>query len=197
MKTLICKQCGAEFTTEFINSNQKYCTHECRFRSKVPSLFGSSCVDWPFSKNVQTGYGQFNTYDGKKVITTSTHRMSFTVFKGKIPDGMLVMHTCDNRSCINPNHLSLGTQVENMADMASKGRHAPYAGHISGDKNPQALYPFKRPKGTSHGLSKLTDDAVKFIRGSSESHAELGRRFGVSDITISMARQRKTWRHLP
>lgn len=87
-----------------------------RFLTKVRKT--PSCWVWTAYKN-PNGYGRFRI--GKKKETA--HRASWTIFKGQIPVGYQVLHTCDNPSCVNPGHLFLGTHLSNMRDMVSKGRH--------------------------------------------------------------------------
>jgi hypothetical protein len=84
-----------------------------------------------------TGYGRV-THEGKQ---WAAHRLAWTLAHGPIPDGMLVLHHCDNRACWNVEHLFLGSQADNMADMVAKGRHANQAkthcakGHPYDDAN--------------------------------------------------------------
>lgn len=87
-----------------------------RFWNKVEKTDG--CWLWTASKNRQ-GYGYFR-FDGKMM---KAHRMAWLLVHGEIPEGMLVCHTCDNPSCVNPEHLWLGTNQDNQNDMNAKGRH--------------------------------------------------------------------------
>lgn len=121
------------------------------------------------------GYGRLN-YQGKPMLAS---RISYMIHFGNIPDGMAVCHKCDNPSCTNPDHLFLGTQADNVADMERKGRAR------------------KRGKsGTEHRSAKLTDDDVRAIRSNGKSDAENAAIYGVSGATIHAVRVGKTWRHV-
>lgn len=95
--------------------------------------------------------------------------------------GLSVCHHCDNPSCVNPSHLFLGTQADNVSDMVSKGRY-------KRERN------FSR--GSRHGMAKLTEDTVRAIRSETGDQREAARRFGVSQGTIHLVRARKIWRHV-
>ena len=107
------------------------------------------------------------------------HRVSWELANGPIPSGMCVLHRCDNPPCVNPVHLFLGTQHDNVIDMIAKGR-----------KNPAC--------GENHGRAKLTAAAVREIRerGLTESQQSLARLHGVSQVAISHVLLRKSWKHL-
>lgn len=83
----------------------------------------TGCMEWQLTKD-RLGYGRLKVQLGSRddFRTTSAHRYAYEIWIGPIPDGMNVLHKCDNRSCINPNHLFLGTQQDNIRDMHAKGR---------------------------------------------------------------------------
>lgn len=100
------------------------------------------------------------------------HRMSWELSNGKIPDGMIVCHRCDEPKCVNPDHLFLGTPADNSSDMVRKNRQA---------------------SGTSHGSAKLNWESVFKIRMSNDSISSLSRRFGVSRVTIRRVKNKESW----
>lgn len=103
------------------------------------------------------------------------HRASWAVANCAHPGQAFVMHKCDTPSCVNPEHLTLGDHLANMRDMKAKGRKASTAGD-------------------AHGKAVLTEDIVRKIRGTTESHADIARRYGLSPQAVSNARNGKTWK---
>lgn len=133
---------------------------------------------WIWTGAIVRGYGKLGV-GGRNGGMVQAHRFSYQEFNGPIPDGMVVMHKCDVTACVNPDHLTLGTQTDNMDDMRAKGR-----GKAVG------------PKGERQHLARLTADIVREIRVSNEGETTLARRFGVHRDSIGNVRRRKTWRHI-
>ena len=139
----------------------------------------SGCWEWQGSKH--NGYG--HTIIGSRTDGTrkaiSTHRLSYMVFKGEIPDGYEVCHKCDNPCCINPEHLFVGTRQDNIDDRERKHRNVVKIGE-------------EQP------LSKLTKKIVKDIRWEraykKTPFREIARRYGVNKKTIQNAVSGKTWK---
>lgn len=140
------------------------------------------CWGWSGCK-ANPGYGQFR-HGGKR---ERAHRASWIIHFGSMPDGMCVLHKCDNRECSKPEHLFLGTNLDNIKDMISKNRH-PTLGK-SGEENHK---------------SKLNEDIVRQIRALMEiekSHRYNRRKqiaaiFDIHPGTVSSINMKKTWKDL-
>lgn len=131
---------------------------------------GEGCWEWQASLTAK-GYGNFG--NPRLEWGGYAHRFSYLINVGEIPEGFFVCHTCDNRKCVRPSHLFLGTNQDNAQDMAQKGRH---------------------------GLAKLTEEKVVYIRSEyrkGKSGKELAKEFGINATTISRALTGKTWTHVP
>jgi len=103
-----------------------------RFLSKVSLQITSGCWVWTGFRNAQ-GYGHF-ALDGYKV--GRAHRASWVLHRGSIPTGLCVLHRCDNPSCVNPDHLFLGTDADNAHDRDAKGRGKPWVKASSSGVSP-------------------------------------------------------------
>ena len=151
---------------------------EIRFWRYVSKKENNECWEW-IGQRLSNGYGRISL-GAKSLGSDGAHRVSWEIFnKTSVPDGMFVMHKCDNPSCVNPNHLTIGTPKENVADMIAKGRKRTVA-----------------PKGEGNGKSLLNEEKVRIIRSSTLNHAALGRELGVSPNCVRGVRIGRTWTHI-
>lgn len=166
--TLRCQFCASTF---YGSVATRYCGDQCHIRARSIET-ASGCWEWQGKKNKNTGRGQINPSKG---VHTSAARVAYAAFVAPIPGKMLVCHRCDNPGCVNPNHLFVGSNDDNMADMVSKGRQ------VHGERSP---------------FAKLTPDTVRAIRASQEPTGDIAKRMGLNWKTVSAARSGKTWRHV-
>jgi HNH endonuclease len=158
-----------------------------RFWSKVAITNNpDNCWEWQAART-DKDYGHFMV-GGRKGGTEKTHRVAWCLTYGQIPDGLWVLHKCDNPPCCNPKHLFLGTSDDNIRDMVSKRRNS---------------------TGEQHGLnhigelnvnSKLTADKVRYIRcryaSGDVNFTELGREMCVNRSTIAGIVKQRLWKHI-
>lgn len=130
----------------------------------------TKCWQWIGSIS-PSGYARLQV-DGENA---NAHRISYLVFKGKIPKGKYVLHKCDNRSCVNPNHLFLGTHQDNMVDRNTKNRQA---------------------KGESNGNVKITERDVLAIRSAKGRQVDIAKRFKINQTQVSKIKLNKVWKHI-
>jgi hypothetical protein len=141
-----------------------------RLMEKIAKNEMTGCWEWTAYKEVH-GYGVV----GFKRKAKLAHRVSYELHRGEIPAGMFVCHRCDNPSCVNPDHLFIGSQVENMADMAAKGR---------------------APKGEAHSCAKLTERDVLAIKEAAGTNETIAAKYGVGPSQVSRIKLGQTWKHL-
>lgn len=160
-------------------SGRLYKLPEQAFAARVDKAGPNGCWIWQGCKNKQ-GYGQLKV-NGKHM---RAHRFSWQLHNGTIPKGegyhgTCVLHKCDNPSCVNPDHLFLGTPADNNADMVSKGR-------------------CKVPgfKGEMHGQSKLTERDVIAIRHDQKTQRKVAANYGVCQSTVSRIKIGEIWGHV-
>lgn len=137
---------------------------------KTASEATDDCI--PFEGCIKGGRYGWMSYGETRI---AAHRAMFDIVHGFLP--RVVMHTCDNPPCVNPNHLKAGTQADNVADRVSKGR--------CGDHT-----------GTANGRAKLTEKEVIEIRKSEDSTKALSHKYGVNISSIRMIKRRETWAHV-
>ncbi len=139
------------------------------FQAKYRANPVTGCWEWTAARN-DCGYGRFSVSGGR---TVPAHRFSYEMSRGRIPDGLIVCHHCDNPPCVNPDHLFLGTHADNFADAVRKGRHLPPP----------------HPQGFRHPRTKVSAEIVNRIRAlyaeGAGSQRILGRSFGLSQRTVA------------
>jgi hypothetical protein len=150
-----------------------------QFYRYVGGADAKGCWNWTARRN-NGGYGEI-TVNGKK---TTAHRISYILHHGPIPEGegfhgYVVRHKCDNPSCVNPEHLELGTQYQNIQDRELRGRRV-------------------AAMGEAHGMARLDERDVRAIRDLAGRYTqkELARMFRVSNALISLIVNRKNWKHV-
>lgn len=124
-----------------------------------------------------SGYAQCG-HNGKN---WRAHRLMWTLTNGAIPDGKIIMHTCDTPRCVNPQHLRIGTLLDNNRDMVAKGRA-------------------RHPRGSEHGNAKIDEGDVRSIRercAAGENQHTIADDYGISNKTVSKISRRERWAHIP
>lgn len=155
-----------------------------RFWNKIDKQGPNGC--WIWKGGHTEGYGQFRL----RTRSITAHRISWLIHKGTIPKGMCVLHNCpggDNRECVNPDHLWLGTRGDNNRDCCVKGDSGPHN------------HPERMRRGEGCAFAVLTEEKVKEARGlrlRGWIFPRIASHFGVSVTAVSLAVKRKTWRHV-
>lgn len=146
-----------------------------RFWNKV--LKTNTCWQWR-AGTFSNGYGQF--FDGKNKI--GAHRYSYELAHGVVNKLLKICHTCDNRRCVNPQHLFLGTQKDNMQDMIKKNRKV--NADTSGSKNGRVI------------LNEELVIQIRYLYDLGSSIAYISRNFKLSETQISRIVKRQSWKHI-
>jgi hypothetical protein len=145
-----------------------------RFFAKVNKTDGC----WLWTGCHSNGRGRFS-HNGSPQFA---YRVSWQIHNGPIPEGLFVCHSCDNGLCVNPKHLWLGTQFDNMRDCATKGRLR-----------------MPRARGSTNGAAVLDEQSVVAIRTQHANGAmqtTLAKQYGVHITTINLVVHRKIWKHV-
>jgi predicted transcriptional regulator len=187
MNCLICN-------TIINKANKKYCSKECqsngwrlenksekeiqqRYIAKFNKKISKTDTCWLWKGYIDNlGYGRIHIY-GK---TEKAHRASFIFFKKKKIDGLCVLHKCDNRSCVNPKHLFLGTQLDNIKDMVNKKRNNTAKGEAN------------------YSATINSNDAIKIktLLKSGMSCTEIAKFLNVKRSTVYLIKYNKSWNHI-
>lgn len=143
---------------------------DARFWSKADLRDDNTCWIW-LGGLTWNGYGEFKALG----VSIEAHRYAYEYFNGDLEPHSVIRHSCDNRRCVNPAHLSQGTHADNVKDRVERGRSA------VGEKNGRAV---------------LTEKDVRHIRSTLGSNEMLARTYGVDPSTIKQIRTHQTWKHV-
>jgi len=187
----VCEFCKTTFVIHRCRHRRgegRYCSQACYHRAKVTPLIDrffryvgrkqeSGCILW--TGCTTQGYGVIGCgVPGSKKMLRASH-VSYELFVGPVPGGLFVLHKCDNPPCINPTHLFLGTQTDNMADKVTKNRHH---------------------KGEEHVSAKLSNEKVLAIRrryaAREANQYQLAAEYGVAQSLIWRVINKRVWTHV-
>ena len=180
-----CQQCGKSFTSEIQSTRKKYCSKPCLHKSMSKTFDWEEfwgCVDkkgpngcWVWTWLVTGRYGRYRR-DG---VPYQSHRLSWEYHNRRsVPDGLWVLHHCDNPICVNPAHLFLGTHDDNVQDKVNKGRQV---------------------RGSRQVMAKFTEEQVLDVRRKLDQGVflrVLAKEYGVGVDTIWNIKKRRTWKHI-
>lgn len=168
-----CITCCGLFTTEDISA--RWCSIVCKILY-YSDLSGGPDACWNWQRGKNCGYGWLQIEKGGN--PTYAHRVMYEHFhKVDLPSKTVIRHKCDNRSCVNPAHMEIGTRADNAHDMFERKRN-------------------NCGKGQTHHKAKLTDEQALEIYNSKEKASITAERFGISESTVWDIRKGKGWKHL-
>ncbi len=185
---VFCQNCGTEFSVIAWRSDAKYCSIPCRAAAKTKPLEtiwnfvdvrnDNECWPW-IGKKLPTGYGTIQIAGKQR----RAHRVAWAVANNvdirTLPSDTHIMHSCDNRVCCNPKHLSAGTALENIRDMIKKGRKV--SNPKRGEQNPKA---------------KLTEADVRAIRADTRTIKQIAKDYGIHFSLVSLIKRNKVWKFI-
>lgn len=146
-----------------------------RFEAKFIPEPNTGCWLWSGGTVVTGARGNQRPQVYLNGVREYGHRASYKLYRGPIPRGRYVCHTCDNQMCVNPDHLFLGDHGDNMADMVQKGRSA---------------------RGAKNRAAKLTEDQVRAIVDDRRVQRVIAMDYGITQAAVSMIQNGKTWGHI-
>lgn len=164
-----------------------------RFWTKVSKT--KTCWLWMAGKD-KDGYGKFQLSRGGKSnqLHVRAHRIAYELTHGEVKAPLVVMHSCDVAACVNPAHLSVGTQADNRRDCGTKGRNA------TGDRSGMRKHPEKVQRGSRHYRATMLESDVLILRlalRDGETISSLAKRFNLPYQRVWSAVRGKSWKHLP
>lgn len=182
MREFTCKECGVIFKTT-ANRDRLYCSKSCKAKYEIDNKKLTMFKEIKYNKDEITGCWNCTSHTGNRgypMVKRDGKRIYLSRFMyinnvGEIPDSMQIRHKCDNPSCINPDHLEIGTIADNMHDKVERGR---------------------QQRGSQMPCSKLIESDVVEIRKSKMKRKELASMYNVSLPTIDQIIQGKTWKHV-
>lgn len=190
-----CQYCGKVFEYRKSNRPGHYCSQVCHYNArriapeeKFWKHVRKSDGCWEWTGSFAKGYGRLQLNGKRKTCKKrahiQAHRFSWELHFGPIPKGLFVCHHCDNKRCVRPDHLFLGTASDNHLDAVAKGRIPGNRKGVYGEKN---------------GMSKLTESQVRFIRqeySSGSLQREIATRYGVTQCAITNIICGVTWKNV-
>lgn len=176
--------CGERFAnTRSLGTHARacaVCTQEFRFWLRVDRSGGPDAC-WPWTGAITSKWHYGCTQWQGRVL--GAHKVAWVLTNGPVPDGLCVLHKCDNRPCCNPKHHFLGTKTDNMADCKAKKRH------VHGERNFHAIL-------TEKEVLQIRAEYRSDAHGYRSNAAELAARYGVKVPSIKSVVKRRSWRHL-
>lgn len=164
---------GSPVATKWHSGTHRHMSTEDRFMQRVRKN-ENGCWVWLASKD-SDGYAHFSAEIGG-VKFRKGHRVAYAMFKGD-PSGSLVCHTCDNPSCVNPDHLFLGSNGDNMKDKIAKGRA-------------------RVPRGEESVHAILSEEQAQAILLDARPYLQIATEYGIAAATVGSIKNRESWRHL-
>ena len=180
-----------------------------KFWSRVDKQGANDCWEW-MGNLWNNGYGRFCFSVNGNLTTIGAHRFSYEINSGEpISKGLFVYHQCDNPKCVNPSHLFLGTNSDNLLDASKKGRtatgkrngqHTHPERSIRGDAHWTRIHPEKKLRGVSNGRAKLTEKEIiemRFLYSTGKfSYEKLAKKYSITSVQVGNIIRKESWTHV-